>query len=72
MTFSEFIDMGGYGFYVWSCYGSAAVVFVALFLNVKLQKKRIIKQLQRRYRQDARKQQSESSTSASATQQVES
>lgn len=57
MTFAEFIDMGGYGFYVWSCYGSAAVVFVALFLHVKMQKKKLIKQLQRRYRQDERQKQ---------------
>ncbi|WP_196137646.1 heme exporter protein CcmD [Aliikangiella sp. G2MR2-5] len=57
MTLNEFIDMGGYGFYVWSCYGAALVVFVGLYFNVKLQKNRIIRQLQRRYRQEKRKQQ---------------
>jgi len=57
MTFSEFLHMGGYGFYIWSCYGAAVVVFAGLFLHVKMQKKRIIKQLQRRYRQDDRKKQ---------------
>ena len=26
MSFSEFLDMGGYGFYVWSSYGIALVI----------------------------------------------
>ncbi len=29
MTFAEFIDMGGYGFYVWTSYGLAAIVLLA-------------------------------------------
>ena len=31
MTFNEFIDMGGYGYYVWSSYGIALVI---LAINV--------------------------------------
>lgn len=27
---AEFLNMGGYAFYVWSCYGIAALVIVAL------------------------------------------
>jgi heme exporter protein D len=29
MSFSEFLDMGGYAFYVWSSYGIALIVLVA-------------------------------------------
>ena len=35
MSLSEFIEMGGYGKYVWSCYG---ISFVALALNIILPK----------------------------------
>jgi heme exporter protein D len=31
MSFSEFLDMGGYGFYVWSSYGLTLIV---LAINV--------------------------------------
>ncbi|MDI9348409.1 MAG: heme exporter protein CcmD [Candidatus Symbiobacter sp.] len=30
--FSEFMAMGGYGFYVWSCYGLGLVVLAALVM----------------------------------------
>ncbi len=29
MSFSEFLDMGGYAFYVWSSYGITLIVLVA-------------------------------------------
>ncbi|MCW8876973.1 MAG: heme exporter protein CcmD [Kangiellaceae bacterium] len=54
MTMHEFFDMGGYGFYVWSCYAATAVVFIALFVMVKSQRSRLVKQLQRQYRQEKR------------------
>ena len=50
MSFQEFIDMGGYGFYIWSSYLISAVVFIGLFIALKMQKNRLIKQLRRRYR----------------------
>jgi heme exporter protein D len=28
MSFSEFVHMGGYGFYVWNAYGAVALLFV--------------------------------------------
>jgi heme exporter protein D len=31
MSFKEFIDMGGYGFYVWTSYG---ICLLVLMLNV--------------------------------------
>jgi len=54
MSMSEFLDMGGYGLYVWSSYGIALLVFGGLFVGVKLQRKRLIKQLRRLYRQQAK------------------
>ncbi len=50
MSFQEFIDMGGYGFYIWSGYLITAVVFIGLFISLKMQKNRLIKQLRRRNR----------------------
>jgi heme exporter protein D len=47
-SFAEFIDMGGYGFNVWSVYGLFAI-FVAVNLILPLRKKqRILRQLKRR------------------------
>lgn len=44
-TLAEFMAMGGYGFYVWLCWGM--VVSSVLFGTVysRLQRKRLIKQL---------------------------
>ncbi len=50
MSFQEFIDMGGYGFYIWSSYLITAVLFIGLFISLKIQKNRLMKQLRRRYR----------------------
>ena len=47
-SFAEFIDMGGYGFNVWSVYGLFAI-FVAVNLGLPLRKKqKILRQLKRR------------------------
>ena len=54
MSFQEFIDMGGYGFYIWTSYAIATVVFVGLYVSVKMQRTKLIKQLRRRYRQEAK------------------
>ena len=32
---SEFLHMGGYGFYVWGAYGGAAVAFVAEIISLR-------------------------------------
>lgn len=50
----EFLHMGGYGFYIWSCYAATAIVFIGLFAMVKSQRSRLVKQLQRQYRQEKR------------------
>jgi len=52
-SFAEFIDMGGYGFNVWSVYALFAV-FIAINLIMPLRKKeKIIRQLKRRALIDA-------------------
>ena len=52
-SFAEFIDMGGYGFNVWSVYALFAV-FVAINLILPLRKKqKIVRQLKRRMTLDA-------------------
>lgn len=51
MTFAEFIDMGGYGSYVWSSYGIALVVLAANvvvpWLNARKQKRELAGKLRR-------------------------
>jgi len=45
MSLQEFINMGGYGFYVWTSYG---ICFVVLLLNLVLpiiQRKQLLRQL---------------------------
>lgn len=42
---TEFFHMGGYAFYVWLSYGTAAVVLIANALWPSRQRKRILQQL---------------------------
>ncbi len=56
MTFQEFFAMNGYAGYIWGCYGIALVVFVAMFVSAKGQRKALLKQLRRRYRLQKEKQ----------------
>ncbi len=59
-SFAEFIDMGGYGFNVWSVYAIFAI-FIAVNLILPLRRKeRIIRQLKRRATIDAEIQNEES------------
>jgi len=52
-SFAEFVDMGGYGFNVWSVYALFAI-FVAVNLILPLRKKqKIIHQLKQRMALDA-------------------
>ena len=57
MTVSEFLDMGGYAFYVWSSYGIATVVLTWIFIAPIFNKKNIVKELRMKYRQQERQQQ---------------
>jgi len=56
MSFQEFINMGGFGFYIWTSYAIALVIFVGLIVALKLQRNKIIKQIRRQCRQNVRQQ----------------
>ncbi len=52
-SFSAFIDMGGYGFYVWLSYGVAAALLIVLTITSVTSHKRVIKNIaQRKLRED--------------------
>lgn len=51
-SFSSFIHMNGHGFYVWVCYGIAALIVVANFISPVLNRKKIIKDIERQVRRE--------------------
>lgn len=57
MTLEEFFHMGGYAVYVWSSYGLAFIVLLAIFISPMMNRKRILKDLRMKYRQQARQKQ---------------
>ncbi|MCW8955676.1 MAG: heme exporter protein CcmD [Gammaproteobacteria bacterium] len=57
MTLEEFFYMGGYALYVWSSYGLAFIVMLAIFIGPVMNRKRILKDLRMKYRQQARQKQ---------------
>jgi heme exporter protein D len=54
MSVSEFFNMGGYGFYVWTSYGLALVLMVAAFIPSILQERKLIQRISRRIRREQR------------------
>ncbi|MCG6869202.1 MAG: heme exporter protein CcmD [Gammaproteobacteria bacterium] len=54
MSFSEFLDMGGYALYVWSSYGLAAVVLIVNLAIPIRQRKKLLADVARRVRRAAR------------------
>ncbi len=59
MTFSEFVNMGGYGYFVWMCFGMVALVMFAEPLLLRLQRKALKRKLDRVIRINKRENQSE-------------
>ena len=47
-SFSEFIDMGGYGFYVWLSFGATALILTLLLISSKVGHQQIINQIDKR------------------------
>ncbi len=47
-SFSEFINMGGYGFYVWLSFGAAALILACLLISSKAGHQKIITQIAKR------------------------
>ncbi len=47
MNWSEFFDMGGYAFFVWTSYGLTFIVVVANIVSPIMQRKKIIARIKR-------------------------
>ena len=47
MNWSEFFDMGGYAFYVWTSYALTFIVVVANIVSPIMQRKKAIKRIKR-------------------------
>ncbi len=46
-NFNEFLHMGGYGFYVWTCYALTLLIFLGLIVAVRIEHRKIVRQLLR-------------------------
>ncbi len=47
MNWSEFFNMGGYAFYVWTSYGLTFIVVLANIVSPIMQRKKAIKRIKR-------------------------
>ncbi|WP_057830501.1 heme exporter protein CcmD [Colwellia sp. TT2012] len=47
-SFSDFINMGGYGFYVWLSFGATALILTLLLISSKAGHQQIIHQIAKR------------------------
>ena len=47
MNWSEFFDMGGYAFFVWTSYGLTLLVIVANIVSPMMQRKKVIARIKR-------------------------
>jgi heme exporter protein D len=68
-SFSAFLDMGGYGFYVWLSFGISAILILGLIFNSIRGHKQIINNIALRQQKEShlrqlRKQRSNSKTNA--------
>jgi heme exporter protein D len=45
MSLTEFINMGGYGFYVWTSYGICFAVLLLIVVMPIIQRKQFLRQL---------------------------
>jgi heme exporter protein D len=54
MTVSEFLNMGGYAFYVWTSYALAAVVLIANLIAPVLQARRQKRELAGKLKREGR------------------
>jgi len=53
-SFSDFIAMGGYGFYVWLAYGVSLFSVLILILSTVQKRKKIFKQVEQRLQREQR------------------
>lgn len=54
MSASEFFNMGGYAFYVWTSYGLALLVLLIIFFRPMLTYRQVLKDLRTKFRQQDR------------------
>jgi len=47
MNWSEFFDMGGYAFFVWTSYALTLIVIVANIVSPIMQRKKVISRIKR-------------------------
>ncbi len=47
MNWSEFFDMGGYAFYVWTSYALTLIIVVANIVSPIMQRKKVISRIKR-------------------------
>jgi heme exporter protein D len=52
-NWAEFLDMGGYAYYVWPSYGLALLLVVVNIVSPLLQRKKIIMQIKRAIKREA-------------------
>lgn len=52
MSWNEFLNMGGHGFFVWLSYGAGLVVTVALLWEPGWRRQRVINRLKAFYRRE--------------------
>ncbi|MBE0367444.1 heme exporter protein CcmD [Pseudoalteromonas sp. MMG013] len=53
-SFSDFISMGGYGFYVWLSFGSCALVLSSVLISSLFDGKRLKQQVRLQIEREAR------------------
>ncbi|PKF62916.1 heme exporter protein CcmD [Psychromonas sp. psych-6C06] len=53
-SFSDFIAMGGYGFYVWLSYGLSFFALIILVVNSVAKKNKILKNVEQRLAREER------------------
>ena len=56
-SFSDFIAMGGYGFYVWLSFGTCALILLGILVSSLNDTKRILASVQQQADREARIQQ---------------
>ena len=56
-SWSDFIHMGGYGFYVWLSYGLSFIAIVALIIQSLMGKSAVLKSVKREQQRESRLQQ---------------
>ncbi len=53
MNWSEFFDMGGYAFFVWTSYALTLIVIVANIVSPIMQRKKVISRIKRAIKRES-------------------